>query len=791
MKKKFLALVALLCSATVCATVGATIMNKENAQVVSAEAITSTWTDTAGTTYTFEGNVNETRATITTTDLGDIGPNEHRLPLATATGLTGEASNMDNVPSAGQDAAMLYLGDQAWTGETSGIHFAFKAEDSWYKPAGTMNGTASPADTGRISIFYGDLMIELRQPGDLTTALTARIWTMVNAGNPYKNAVMNWKTIERNTFFSATDAYGKKTMSNYSEIKIARYKCTSASGYWLKIYISVPGTDFATSAYTIYDGYVNAPMSSATFDYFAIRNGVMGYAATPGYTITEAGYKEKYGENYQNRLSIRRGDMQVNATVATEAYNDVAEITDINKALAEDFTMGLQSANVSGYKPNAVGNDIYSGNTRSATEAMGLEFRTKHVDGGTAIKTKTMSDGFMMLNVGTECLYVNYNNAKSAINFQPVPKVSSGGTYARSFYLRNVYLGTTQYTEQFTYDPSAEYAWRITYSPVKYTNGNTTMNEKGAMVRIYMGKVDATTGMPASNWAAKPVLEFFSVLPTKTTYKGGFGLGVDSMMLNESDSHEMVFSSNKYVGIKTIIGEEATVTPVVRGGSYTLTPMTGEGITQIGWSKGAEQYTEDDFVVNNKEFTDLRESATYTALGFKLEADEKAAIRFRVRTVDGVKQPLELSLKWNVSVTDIGNAGYYFGGITFGYKLTASNGATTEKDVKNVSDGFYTDYTYGVIQSNITADWYTIKFVCQGYVKINGQTYYTQLPDMEECGRSVDYIADAATADIKDAAGEYNGVMYSNAIIVDGVTKYHYLTQQQYDLVKTVGAVNA
>ena len=787
MKKRFLAFMALLCSVTVCATVGVTAMNKENAQVVSAEAVTSTWTDTAGTTYTFEGDVRETRATITTTDLGDIGPNEHRLPLATATGLTGEASNMDNVPSAGQDASTLYLPDQAWTGETSGLHFAFKTEGAWYKPAGTLNGEAQISDGGRISIFYGDIMLELRQPTDLPTALTARIWTMVDAGKPYTNAIMSWKTIERNTFFSATDAYGKKTMADYSEIKIARYKCTSASGYYLKIYISVPGTDFATSAYTIYDGYVNAPMSSSTFDYFAIRNGSLGYAGVLGYKISEAGYDS----SLQNRLSIRRGDLQVKATVATETYKDVADMTDINKTLAEDFTMGLNSANISGYKPTAVGNDIYSGNTKSTTQPIGIEFRTKHVDGGTAIKTKTISECFMLLNVGTECLYVNYNATYGAINFQPVPKVGSGSTiYGRSLLMRSPYLTVTPCTAPFTYDPSAEYAWRITYSPVQYTNGDTTMNEKGAMVRIYMGKVDATTGMPASDWANKPLFEFFSILPTKSTYTGGFGLGVDSTMLDNNDSHEMVFSSNKYVGIKTIIGEESTMTPVVRGGSYTLTPMTGEGITQIGWSKGAEHYTEDDFVVNNKEFTDLRESATYTALGFKLEADEKAAIRFRVRTVDGVKQPLELSLKWNVTVTDIGNAGYYFGSIAFGYKLTASNGATTEKDVKNVSDGIYTDYTYGVIQSNITADWYTIKFVCQGYVRINGQTYYTDLPDMDEYGRSVDYIADMATNDIKDVAGEYNGVMYNNAIIVDGVTKYHYLTQEQYDLVKKVGAVN-
>ena len=58
---------------------------------------------------------------------------------------------------------------------------------------------------------------------------------------------------------------------------------------------------------------------------------------------------------------------------------------------------------------------------------------------------------------------------------------------------------------------------------------------------------------------------------------------------------------------------------------------------------------------------------------------------------------------------------------------------------------------------------------------------------MDEFGRSVDFVADAAAADYRDSA---EGI-YQNAILVNGETKYHYLTQEEYDLVAAVGAVNA
>jgi hypothetical protein len=161
---------------------------------------------------------------------------------------------------------------------------------------------------------------------------------------------------------------------------------------------------------------------------------------------------------------------------------------------------------------------------------------------------------------------------------------------------------------------------------------------------------------------------------------------------------------------------------------------------------------------------------------------------------------LEISLKWNVKANDSSNVGYYFGGIKFGYVLTADNGKTSgDVEVNNVTDGFTTPYEYGVIQSNIGEASYDMKFTCQAYVELNGVKYYTAAADMENDGRSVDIVADAATADLQsvETNGEYvhptYGVQYSNAIkdAEGNVIGYHYLTQEQYDLVAKAGAVNA
>lgn len=192
MKKKFLALAALLCSATVCATVGAAVMNN-NVQTVSAEATTSTWTDTAtGTTYTFEGDISK----FSTTDIGEIAAStNYSKVLGTEVGYTGGAvSNW-----AENDDCLIYLTDQAWTKTTNGIHFSFETNNVWRRPAGT---NTSETTATRIEIYYGDLRLYLVRDGNNlkpeiwsrgTSTLTLTPGTNSNADTSMVHASANYK----------------------------------------------------------------------------------------------------------------------------------------------------------------------------------------------------------------------------------------------------------------------------------------------------------------------------------------------------------------------------------------------------------------------------------------------------------------------------------------------------------------------------------------------------------------------------------------------------------------------
>lgn len=252
-------------------------------------------------------------------------------------------------------------------------------------------------------------------------------------------------------------------------------------------------------------------------------------------------------------------------------------------------------------------------------------------------------------------------------------------------------------------------------------------------------------------------------------------------------------SSNKYVGIKTTVDGVDTVEKVTRGSNFTLADLTEGTTVHAGWSKGAETYSAADYVANvagGVVLENVQTSASYRALTMRLEADKAASIRFRKRG----ENPLEISLKWNVTAEDSSNLGYYFGGIKFGYVLTASNGVNSgDIEVANYTNGYTEPYGYGIIQSNIGEASYTVKFTCQAYVELNGVKYYTAAADMENDGRSVDIVADRATADLRSEITTENGVAYSNAIknAAGEVIGYHYLTQEQYDLVATAGAKNA
>lgn len=715
MKKKFLALAALLCSATVCATVGAAVMNN-NVQTVSAEATTSTWTDTAtGTTYTFEGDISK----FSTTDIGEIAAStNYSKVLGTEVGYTGGAvSNW-----AENDDCLIYLTDQAWTKTTNGIHFSFETNNVWRRPAGTDAGTNTSETTAtRIEIYYGDLRLYLVREGNNlkpeiwsrgTSTLTLTAGTNSNADTSMVHASANYNWFNANT----------KLQDGWAEVKISKYACTNAAGYWLKIAYTKPNQpqafDSATGAVVVFDGYVAQPMTTDEFDNFAIKNATLDTAAKANYKVVNEADK-----NYDCKLSIRRGDKQVTATVDTETYSDAADVMD---KYLQGFNRGANNG-----KPYTEDDFLTDG--KGNDNSFGLELRTK------AINVASHNTGewpLMAFNAGTTYFYMSYNPNEKQVTFQFV----SFGTGAETTIKKSSAL-------RFYYDWKTDaYAWRITRMAVRSTNG--TDDGKGAIVRLYMGKIDATTNMPVAGWDTRPVFEVYDYNARQTNDAGRNGLSIGAKF--SATPYVVNYSSNKYVALKTIVGENVTTNKVELGSSYTLADLTSDTMLHIGWSKGASEYSADDFVAKNTTIT-VKESATYTALALKMNADKTADLRFRKRAENN--NELEISLQWDVSSEDIGNVGYYFGNITYGYKITSNNGKNSgDVDCMELltTDGVSAPYAYSVIQSGITDS--NMEFTFQAYVKfmVDGEVFaiaYTAETDMATYGTSVKDVATAALTD--------------------------------------------
>ena len=789
MKKRFLALVAMLCSATVCAAVGATVMgNDAQSTTVSAEAVTSTWTDSAtGTTYTFEGNIEQ----HTTQDLGDLIQSNYQTSLATEYGMVGGAVYFGGsaVEVTANNPSMVLVPDASWATGTGGVHFQFKTDNEWYQPAGTDNTGASVASMNQdlrlgLEVWLGDIRILIYRLGGWDNSpLGATVYTYTGAKELKAHGAVAYN------FFTKTN--GKFLMNDYAEMKISRYKCTSANGYWLKISLLKPSdSNFNTQKIDIYNGYVAANMSKENYTHFGIRNSTLRQAGQFGYKITEAGY-----ENYQCNLHIRRGDGRVDATLGTETYKDVADLSDLNATLANNYAMGITNSSATDRWIDK--DEDFLPISNMGDGALGLEFRAKHV-GNTlnTFVTNGYTNSFMLMNLGSSSVMVDYHSGWKTIAFRPFNESDWKFVGANSY-------GANAHSKEhspyrFTYDVSSEYVWRMTRTPIIK---KTADDGKGALVRIYLGKINTATDAPVEGWDNKPVFEYIDPYSrTMTTDSAKRGVLVRNTTLNgvANGTHTMTFSSNKYVGIKTIVGEEETVNKVVRGGDYSLTDLSEGKLIHVGWSKGADVYSASDFMKTEQQFTNLHQSATYTALAVNLDMEKTAAIRFLGKRIDGVSVPTEISLKWKATAEDISNAGYYFSGITFGYKTYASNGENSgDIEVERIANGMSTPYTYSVIQANIGEEDYSMNFSCQAWVAFdinaNGEIdknekFYTEYVDPNgENGRSVDYVADAAIADVREAEeGIYNKLIYD----VDGEEKYHYLTQEEYDLVASCGAVN-
>lgn len=743
--KKLLAMASLLCTATLCAGVGVVALGNEANTVVSAE--TPVYTKTVnGVEYTFEQDFNN----LVYSELGDILNKDLKsAKVRTVEGYTGAYHGNNAGNSYITANTMLQLTDAAFTKDSGGIQFQISSETAW-------NGGA------RLELCYGDLTINMvtKAPttkdngrldvggwtfGDLnaTGTKTTIAWTGKNNGD---NCSLR-QTVYQNTQDSKYYMY-----DGWATVKIHKNECvaiggdeSAAKGYWLTFTVLEPGQETET---VIHEGYLNNAMYTDTYDGVGLGN-AMGSG-----TLTVRNVTPSARIDVEAGLDV--GDYSLKETEYSKLHNST-----VWGGNDELYIKGVDREST-GYRTytNALTTYFNSGSS------CGVEFRMKELSDLSA-KLGTTIYYYLQVAVGSAQLdfYLDTTQTKLGIRM---------GYFQSSMkYEGNV-------ANVFPYEVGAEYAVRVERVGVNpIVNSKVTYSETDYIVRVYMAKVGAD-GMVADDWDATPVYEQFT-----TRNKCNPSISNNNICIQPSNNtiaHTMRISSNKYVGVKTNVNGVEKLHKVVRGEDFTFANLiTGENTICAGWSKGADTYSADDYVAANTVFENMTESkldCTYRALTMTLDAAEQASLRLRRRG----ENPLEVSLNWAVTANDANSLGEYFGGIAFGYKLTASNGASTEEEVLKYTDGYTTPYAYSITQSNITSEYYGMKFVCQAYVELNGVKYYTELPDVESVGRSVEDVVTAALNDIVDTATEKDG--YVNAVDVNGETKYTYLQAWQYNFLK-------
>lgn len=768
MRKKLFGIASLLCAAALCVGGGAALLNDGPKTVVAETATTTTWTNESGVTYTFANNLGSE-------EYYQLGNWLNNKQMKTSEGLTAPSGKTQNYAGAsGEGKAMLSEFNSTKTALTySGFQFEFKTDNEWIRPA-SADGSQTESCWGQINLWYGDLTIYMQRRG-ATNHLTFVIDSYgVNAsGTRTKNAQLQaQKSVVINDFFAENED-GYDVMTDWAAVRISKNKCTAISdgstaiGYWLHMEVKAPKAE----SYTIvYDGYVPYAMYDDSNDNIAISN-----ATTLGIQTSLDAVDDKFDNHYCNLTLRDFADWQ--DTVCT----DIADYEG-----AGNYAFGVTGA--SAQRMKATDWDLQ---TKIGTDSIGVEFRykadaaslTKAVEDYKTAKggTITYADTILSVHLGTRVFELDWN---------PNTNISRLST-------RDISQGWTGQEKNST-------------AANKYGSGNPAFNplENEYYIRVLrvkdqernvyayyfsMAVVNADGSIGTQHEFLNGYEDFIRVPKYDNASYNKIAAYPLCVANNTAYPYQATISSNQYVGINTVVNGETTVNKVDRGSNFTLTDLTAGNVICVGYSKGAETYSADDFVAAGTVIENVQKPATYRALTMTLEADKKASVRFRQRTEGGVTLPMEISLKWNVTANDSNSLGYYFGGIAFGYKLTASNGRNSgDVEVKNITDGYTEPYSYSIIQSNIGEDSYAMKFTCQAYVEFNGVKYYTEEVDMEEFGRSVDFVADAAVAHLQTEATEIEGVAFNNAIKDESgnVIGYHYLTQAQYDLVLKVSKVN-
>lgn len=377
-----------------------------------------------------------------------------------------------------------------------------------------------------------------------------------------------------------------------------------------------------------------------------------------------------------------------------ETYTDMGEVND-NFAYGCEFTSSSRWGEPGAYKAK-------NGNIAKSD---GFEARFKGVAASTLLSAPVETAyGFMRAEVGASSVLFNLSASKT-IAFD-------------TFNTASGHLPTGTYSTSIVYEHGEEYVVRMTRSAVDYQGTAAGM---GAIVRMYIAKVDATTGAPAEGWDATPAAQWFdySYFRNQSTPGAGdealclYATPINNKTNNDMCKHTVQLSSNKYVGVKTVVDGTTTLNKVERGGDFTF--PTVENI--VAWKS-------DSAVVAEGALTGVTQSATYTAYTLAVKDSAYASLRFRpidssaALTVDNIQVSIKFTAEVNRADAESVKEALGATDMEIGYVIT-KHGATDAEDVKSneIPVESFAGNTFSVLQSGITEADYGTQFSMQSYVK--------------------------------------------------------------------------
>ena len=221
------------------------------------------------------------------------------------------------------------------------------------------------------------------------------------------------------------------------------------------------------------------------------------------------------------------------------------------------------------------------------------------------------------------------------------------------------------------------------------------------------------------NWDAQPLVEYLDkgyIRNQANSQAGSESLEVHAI---NKYAHSIYFSSNKYVGVKTITGDNESINKVVRGENFTLPKVKG----LVAWETGEENSAQDIIFGEEIVLAAVSESATYNALCIDVKDSAYASLRFRPIDVNAelTEDNIQVSIKWTAQVNraDVEVMANKLGATAeIGYVIT-KHGLTDAEDMKSpemIVESFAGD-TFAVLQSGIDKANYSTQFSMQSFVK--------------------------------------------------------------------------